>query len=56
MWPHKPKAEHQRYYLLPGMGGSARKRKHALFLKWSVATGLLVSALLAYLLWVLNHQ
>jgi hypothetical protein len=53
MWPRKH-TERQRYYLMPGMGGSARRRKRALFLKWSLVTGLFFSLLVAYLLWLLN--
>ena len=55
MWPWKHR-ERQRFYLLPGMGGSARRRKHALFLRWSVAAGLFVSLVVAYLLWLMNRD
>jgi len=54
MWPQK-QTERQRYYLLPGMG-SGRRRKRALFLKWSLATGLFFSAVLAYVLWLMNNR
>ena len=37
------------------MGGSALKRKHLLFLRWSLLTGLLVSALVAVFLYWLSH-
>ena len=43
--------ERQRYYLLPGMGGSAMRRKRKLILQWSIATGLCVSAVVAGLLY-----
>ena len=50
------KQERQRYYLLPGMGGSARKRKKAMILRWSLATGLFTSLLVAFLLrWISSH-
>jgi len=47
--------ERERYYLLPGMGGSAARRKQIKFLKWSVAAALLVSAILAVLLYWLDR-
>jgi hypothetical protein len=50
IWPvfdfHKDR-ERERFYLLPGMGGRAFRRKYRMFLYWSIATGLLVSAGLA---------
>jgi hypothetical protein len=55
MWFRK-KQERQRFYLLPGMGGSARRRKKAMILKWSLATGLFTSLLVAWLLrWISNR-
>ena len=45
----------QRFYLLPGMGGSALRRKRRIILRWSVAAGLLVSVLVAWALyWLYN--
>ena len=46
--------EKQRFYLLPGMGGRALRRKHRKFLHWSIAIGLLVSAILACALYLLS--
>ena len=46
----------QRFYLLPGMGGRALRRKYRQFLVASIAIGLLVSAILAYLLYLLSRQ
>jgi hypothetical protein len=43
--------ERERFYLLPGMGGSALRRKRKLMLQWSIAAGLLVSAIVASLLY-----
>jgi len=43
--------ERERFYLLPGMGGSALRRKRKLMLQWSIAAGLLVSAIVATLLY-----
>ncbi len=48
---NKPK---ERYYLLPGMGGRALRRKHRFFLKWSIAAGLVAAGLVAYILYYLN--
>jgi hypothetical protein len=45
--------ERQRYYLLPGMGGSAMRRKRKLILQWTIAAGLCVSAIVAALLYLL---
>ncbi len=47
--------ERHRFYLLPGMGGRALRRKHKLILRWSVAAGLLVSAFLAVLLYLIDR-
>ena len=48
--------ERKRFYLLPGMGGRAYQRKQKLFLKSSIAVGLLVSAILTVLLYWLNRS
>ncbi len=47
--------ERHRFYLLPGMGGRALRRKHLRFLYWSIAIGLLASGVLTYLLFMLSH-
>jgi hypothetical protein len=49
----KERQEHQRFYLLPGMGGGAMRRKRKTILKWTIAAGLLFSALVACLLYVI---
>jgi len=46
--------ERQRFYLLPGMGGRARRRKELRFLRWSIAAGLLASAIVAGILYWLS--
>lgn len=47
--------ERQRYYLLPGMGKRALRRKRMLMLGWGLGVGLLLSvALAAVLIWM--HQ
>lgn len=43
--------EPERYYLLPGMGGRALRRKRKVILQWSITAGVLVSAVLASLLY-----
>lgn len=48
--------QRQRFYLLPGMGGRARWRKEMMYLRWAIAAGLLVSALVACILYVLSHN
>ncbi|MBI2948717.1 MAG: hypothetical protein HYY23_13840 [Verrucomicrobia bacterium] len=46
--------EEHRYYLLPGMGRSNRRR-HAQFVRWAIAVGLIVSALFGLFLYFLNR-
>jgi hypothetical protein len=46
----------QRFYLLPGMGGRARWRKEMMYLRWAIAAGLLVSAVVAGLLYLLSRN
>jgi hypothetical protein len=54
LWFQRDK-ERQRFYLLPGMGGRALRRKNRRFLQWSIAIGLVVSAILTYVLYWLSH-
>jgi len=49
------KKERERYYLLPGQGGPAARRKHRKFLKWSIVAGLLFSALMALVMYCLDR-
>jgi len=51
----RPK-ERQRFYLLPGMGGRNLRRKRKLILRWSIAAGLLTSAVLAFVLYWLSTR
>ncbi|HVM50234.1 MAG TPA: hypothetical protein VMU04_19555 [Candidatus Acidoferrum sp.] len=39
--------QHERFYLLPGMGGRALRRKRRMFFWWSIAAGVVASAALA---------
>ena len=48
--------ERERFYLLPGMGGSALRRKRKMMLQWSIIAGLLVSAIVATLLYFLYEK
>ena len=48
--------EKDRFYLLPGMGGRALRRKRKIILQWSIAAGLLVSALLASALYLMSKR
>ena len=41
-WLNRDK-EKDRFYLLPGMGGKALRRKKMMMLAWAVAAGLIVS-------------
>jgi hypothetical protein len=54
-WQPKDKGQ-QRFYLLPGMGGKAFRRKQKTILYWSIAAGLAVSALVACILYVISRQ
>jgi hypothetical protein len=47
--------EQQRFYLLPGMGGRALRKKQRLFLRWSIAIGLVVSAIMAGFLYLISR-
>ena len=54
-WLEREK-EQDRFYLLPGMGGSAFRRKRRRILLWSLAAGLLVSAALACILYSMSDH
>jgi hypothetical protein len=51
----KRKKEPERFYLLPGQGGQAYRRKQKFILKWAIVVGLLVAAALGALLYWLNR-
>jgi hypothetical protein len=55
LWFERDK-EKQRFYLLPGMGGRALRRKHRRFLGWAIAFGLVVSAVLACALYLISRR
>lgn len=48
--------EQHRFYLLPGMGGRAYRRKQQVILRTSLAVGLFTSAVLALGIWVLQSK
>ena len=50
------KKDSQRFYLLPGMGGSSLRRKRKLILIWSVVAGIVASGLVAFMLYLLNQS
>jgi len=55
MFGSKTSKERERYYLLPGQGGHAYRRKQKVILKWVVLAALVVSAVLAAALYWMNH-
>jgi hypothetical protein len=48
--------EKDRFYLLPGQGGKAARRKQRFILLWSIVFGLLVSAGFAGVLHLINSS
>jgi hypothetical protein len=53
---NKDERESNRFYLLPGMGGTARRRKHNFILGWAVIATLAALAFLGALMYWLNHS
>ena len=45
--------DRHRFYLLPGMG-KGNKRKHVVFLRWSIVVGIIVSVVLGVILYYVN--
>jgi hypothetical protein len=48
---HRPKDEKERFYLLPGQGGSSYRRKQKFILKSAIVVGVVVSAILAAIMY-----
>ena len=46
--------EKERYYLLPGQGGRAARRKHLRILLWSIVFGLVASGIFAGVLYFIS--
>jgi len=55
MFGSKEDKERERFYLLPGQGGRAARRKQHYFLKWAIVAGLGLSAILALVMYLLNR-
>jgi hypothetical protein len=55
MFRSKRNKEQNRYYLLPGMGRSNRRR-HREFLMWAIVVGAVVSSVFAYLLYLMSRH
>jgi hypothetical protein len=53
---NKDQKEPHRFYLLPGMGGTAWRRKRNFILKWTVLTALAAAVFLGLLLYGLDHR
>jgi hypothetical protein len=49
------KKERGRFYLFPGMGGRAYRRKLKAQMRWSLAAGLVASAIVAAILYLINR-
>ena len=47
--------EKERFYLLPGMGGRAYRRKQKTILQYTLAAGIVVSLCFAYVLYRLSQ-
>ena len=48
--------ERERFYLLPGQGGRASRRKQKIILVWAVAAGLVASLGVAGVLYLLSGR
>lgn len=56
MFGFKKDREKDRFYLLPGMGGRAYRRKQSFILKVSIVVGLIVAGLFALAMWFLHSS
>jgi hypothetical protein len=52
---HSKEKEKSRYYLLPGQGGRAHRRKQSRIMWWSLLAALLVAGILAAVMYWLNR-
>jgi hypothetical protein len=55
-FPFNRNKEHERFYLLPGQGGEAYRRKRKYMLIWSTILALLLSGALTTMFWLMNRQ
>jgi len=53
--PRLRSEEKERYYLLPGQGGSSYRRKQRFILKSSIIVGVIVSAIFALAMYLLQR-
>ena len=49
---HRSQDEKERYYLLPGQGGSSYRRKQRFILKAAIGVGVVVSVILALIMFL----
>lgn len=56
MWSFAKDKERERYYLLPGQGGRASRRKHRRILMWSILFGLVASAVFVGVMYLMDHR
>jgi hypothetical protein len=56
MFGFKKDKERERFYLLPGMGGRAYRRKQSFILKVAIIVGLLVGGLFALMTWFIHSS
>jgi len=54
MFGFKRNKEAERFYLLPGQGGEAFRRKQRFILRWSILVGLILAAAMGALMYFLN--
>jgi hypothetical protein len=48
--------EKERFYLLPGQGGRAMRRKRKLILQWAIVAGIFVSTVLGFVLYWMEKR
>jgi len=53
---HHPHDDKERYYLLPGQGGSGYRRKQRYILKSSILVGIIVSVILAAIMFLVYRS
>jgi len=53
---HRPPEAKERYYLLPGQGGSSYRRKQRFILKSSLIVGVVVSGLFALVMYLVYRN
>jgi hypothetical protein len=52
----KKRDKEQRFYLLPGQGGRAYRRKQIRIIAWSLLAALLIAAILAAVMYFMNRS